>query len=166
MKNLKQAGFTLVELLVVIAIIGILAAAVLIAVNPLEQIRKTQDQSLLTTATTYLGAVQSYAATKGNLPWPSPCTTPASTPLSNATGTCITNAMVATGDLKQGSANQASVLSKLYLSESSYGNVVTPVICFQPQSSNMKNDTEKNRYTQAGANTCTPGSSACYVCVF
>ncbi|MBI2031792.1 MAG: prepilin-type N-terminal cleavage/methylation domain-containing protein, partial [Candidatus Levybacteria bacterium] len=35
----NQKGFTLIELLVVIAILGILAAVLLVGVNPLEQIR-------------------------------------------------------------------------------------------------------------------------------
>lgn len=41
---LKSAkGFTLIELLVVIAVIGILAAAVLIAINPLQKINQSKD---------------------------------------------------------------------------------------------------------------------------
>lgn len=40
---LKLKGFTLIELLIVIAIIGILAAAVLIAINPGKRQRQAQD---------------------------------------------------------------------------------------------------------------------------
>ncbi|KKS31814.1 hypothetical protein A2380_01865 [candidate division WWE3 bacterium RIFOXYB1_FULL_43_24] len=43
----KQKGFTLVELLVVIAIIGILAGALLVAINPQSMIMKSNDAKRL-----------------------------------------------------------------------------------------------------------------------
>ena len=43
----KQKGFTLVELLVVIAIVGILAGALLVAINPQSMIQKSNDAKRL-----------------------------------------------------------------------------------------------------------------------
>ncbi len=43
MSKKLQKGFTLIELLVVIAVLGVLAAAVLVAVNPLEQFARGRD---------------------------------------------------------------------------------------------------------------------------
>lgn len=42
-KSLHLRGFTLIELLIVIAILGILAAAVLVAINPGKRTRQAQD---------------------------------------------------------------------------------------------------------------------------
>ncbi|MCL5411279.1 MAG: type II secretion system GspH family protein [Patescibacteria group bacterium] len=39
----SQKGFTLIELLVVIAIVGVLAGAVLVAINPTERINEAND---------------------------------------------------------------------------------------------------------------------------
>jgi len=39
----RRLGFTLIELLIVIAILGILAAAVLVAINPAKRTKQAQD---------------------------------------------------------------------------------------------------------------------------
>ena len=47
MKSHNRRGFTLVELLVVIAIIGILVAAVVLAINPADIMKKGRDSTRL-----------------------------------------------------------------------------------------------------------------------
>lgn len=56
----RQAGFTLVELLVVIAVLGVLAASVLIAINPLEQLARARDAGRQSTVSQLGKAVQAY----------------------------------------------------------------------------------------------------------
>ena len=62
-------GFTLIELLVVIGIIGILAAVVLVAVNPGRQFASGRDTQRRANLYSITNAVYQYAAEKnGNLP--------------------------------------------------------------------------------------------------
>ncbi len=68
MKNLK-AGFTLIELLVVIGVIGILAAIVLVAVNPGRQFANARDTQRRSDLYAITNAIYQFAAEhNGNLP--------------------------------------------------------------------------------------------------
>lgn len=58
--NKVQKGFTLIELLVVIAILGVLAAAVLVAINPLEQLARGRDAGRKSTVAQLGHAVEAY----------------------------------------------------------------------------------------------------------
>jgi len=64
MKHTQQKGFTLIELLVVIAIIGILAAVILLAINPAEMLRKTRDSARLQEITNLKKGIDSQIATE------------------------------------------------------------------------------------------------------
>jgi len=64
-----QKGFTLIELLVVIGIIGILAAVVLVAVNPGRQFASARDTQRKADLYSITNAVYQYATeNNGNLP--------------------------------------------------------------------------------------------------
>ena len=63
------AGFTMIELLVVIAVIGILAVAVLSAINPIEQINKGKDTRTRSDASELLGSIERYYSTQEIYPW-------------------------------------------------------------------------------------------------
>lgn len=64
-KHMKQAGFTLIEILIVIVIIGVMAAVVLIAINP----RRIQDETRFSQAKEHLSllnnAMESYVIVHG-----------------------------------------------------------------------------------------------------
>lgn len=62
-------GFTLIELLIVIAVLGILAVAVLSAINPIEQINRSRDTGSRSDAEQLIGAIDRFYATNGYYPW-------------------------------------------------------------------------------------------------
>lgn len=65
----KQKGFTLIEMLVVIGIIGILAAIVLVAVNPGRQFSQARDTQRRSDLYAITNAVYQFAVdNEGNLP--------------------------------------------------------------------------------------------------
>lgn len=65
----SRAGFTMIELLIVIAILGILAVAVLSAINPVEQINRGRDTGTRSDAEQLLSAIDRFNAFQGFFPW-------------------------------------------------------------------------------------------------
>lgn len=65
----SQIGFTMIELLIVISILGILAVAVLSAINPIEQINRGRDTGSQSDAEQLINAVDRYYAYNGTYPW-------------------------------------------------------------------------------------------------
>lgn len=65
----SQVAFTMIELLIVIAILGILAVAVLAAINPVEQINRGRDTGSRSDAEQLLSAIDRFYAYKGYYPW-------------------------------------------------------------------------------------------------
>ena len=68
MTNNKK-GFTLIEVLLVIGIIAILAAVVIVAINPARQLAQARNTQRWSNVNTILNAVHQYTVdNKGNLP--------------------------------------------------------------------------------------------------
>jgi type IV pilus assembly protein PilA len=64
--NINKKGFTLIEILVVIGIIAVLAAVVLVAINPARQFKLARDSQRVANVTAILNAVgQNMAENKG-----------------------------------------------------------------------------------------------------
>lgn len=80
-------GFTLIELLIVIAILGVLAAGVLIAVDPVDRINSANDSRVQSDVGVIGRAAEAYAATNNGF-----------YPGANAIG--VGGDLVSNGDLK------------------------------------------------------------------
>lgn len=68
-RMIHKLGFTMIELLIVIAVLGILAVAVLAAINPIEQINRGKDTGSRSDAEQLLSASDRYYASKGYYAW-------------------------------------------------------------------------------------------------
>ncbi len=63
--QMTKRGFTLIELLIVIAILGILAAAVLVAVNPIKRQRQARDAARKSDVGQLATGLQAFFTTPG-----------------------------------------------------------------------------------------------------
>ena len=92
-RNWRFAGFTLIELLVVIAILGILAAAVLVAINPVKRSQQARDSARKSDIGQLATALQAYSTTPGAGNYPGTAT--------SGVVTAQLTALTASGDLKR-----------------------------------------------------------------
>lgn len=154
LKGKANYGFTMVELLIVIAVLGILAVAVLSAINPIEQINRSKDTGSRSDAEQLIGGIDRFYTAKGYYPWQdSPNDGKAGDAnwlnvrdkINDATANKIlTNLSGGTGELKDSFVSRitASDYNTLYLfnlgqqGSSSY-------ICFKPTSKTFDDDAVK-----------------------
>jgi prepilin-type N-terminal cleavage/methylation domain-containing protein len=174
--NRIQSGFTLIELLVVLGILGILAAALLAAINPVEQLKKAQDTSLKNVASQYVSASVRYYSNHTALPWfavasgGTACngatTTLSAVALSSLT--VCTTALISDGELKNSFLNSNNLSSVTITNPNpASGNASDVVACFQPQSSSQQLDPNTKYSSTGGAGTTCKsagGTNNCYWC--
>ena len=84
MKNKNQKGFTLIELLIVIGIIAILAAAVIIAINPGQQFQQARNATRWSHMNSLANSTYSYVISEGGS-YPNCTDGEITTPLGNLT---------------------------------------------------------------------------------
>lgn len=176
MKRNTARGFTLIELLIVIAVLGILAVAVLSAINPIEQINRSRDTGSKSDAEQLIGAVDRFYAIRGFYPW-----TTGATADSDLAWTAVGSAW------SNGSTDVLSLLSSSSSEElkSSFTDRVTDstyntlyaytsgdpgesfYVCFVPKSGAFKSEAEDR--CNAGTPNDFPITEACgttsYICL-
>lgn len=157
MKNFK--GFTLIELLIVIALLGALAAGLLAAIDPFEQLKKGSDTSIRGQAETLYNASIAYYAQRSALP----------TGLVSGGNYTASNLGAVISDLASAGELKADFFNLAGTAKLSNINVNVPsnesiVVCYAPQSKAFRND-QYTKYNSTG-NTVAgcPGSAGCYQC--
>jgi prepilin-type N-terminal cleavage/methylation domain-containing protein len=145
---MNKKGFTMIELLIVIGVLGILAVGVLATVDPFEQLKKARDTNDRQSAISLHTAFTRYYATHGNLPWamstpPSDCDAftdfagaasdyPSGTDV-DSMADCITNSLIADGELKEGFVGAIGIGDRMFVTSSSQ-TASDLAVCFAPQS--------------------------------
>ena len=82
----RSRGFTLLEVLLVVAVLGILAAIVVLAINPSKQLADARNAQRKLNVGAILNAVSQYSIDTGSTPGAIP--TAAATPICKTGGTC------------------------------------------------------------------------------
>jgi len=182
---LKKFGFTMIELLIVIAVLGILAVAVLAAINPIEQINRGKDTGSRSDSEQLLSAIDRYYASKGYYPWTVGATStntatytganPAFTELDSATVTVggdgeelLTN--IATGgssEVKQSFVTRITTTGYNYLQIYNDGDVTSSTyVCFTPKSASFREEawTRCSNADHTGLNASIPGDFPADAC--
>ena len=158
-----KKGFTLIEMLVVIGVIGILAAGLLAAIDPMEQLKKGRDTRKRSLAVEVVNATTRYYATRGTMPWASGGD-PSESVLSGLSA-IITN-LVTMGELKSDFAATVALggIGDAIFVTGSY-TAATVVACFDPESKSISLD-PTTVFTKAGViNTAScPALIGCYWC--
>ncbi len=70
----SSSGFTLIELLIVIAILGILAAGLLLAIDPAEKLRQGQDTRAINDVSQTASKIEQYAIQSADGVYPTAAT--------------------------------------------------------------------------------------------
>ena len=93
----------MMELLIVIGVLGILAAGLLAAIDPFEQLKKARDSNYRSGAIELLSSIQRYYANHGYFPWRNTSVTGA--------GTCTGDNTTTLADPANNSSTSALVVS-------------------------------------------------------
>lgn len=143
----------MIELLIVIAVIGILAVAVLSAINPLEQINRGRDTGSRSDSEQVLGAVDRFYTIQQFYPWQQDVNdatdviawTPLTTAAVEGETTLIIDRMAQAGteEIKQSFADRLKDDKyKLFIYKAE-GTENSTYLCFKPKSASFQTEAEQ-----------------------
>lgn len=169
----KTKGFTMIELLIVIAVLGILAIAVLAAINPIEQINRGKDTGSRSDAEQLISGIDRFYATKGYYPWMTNPTVSQAMLFTNinALNYVLDNLVTQTGELKESFRNRiiAGDYNPMFLyNEGSQGS--STYACFIPKSEAFLDEAEIRCDNDSGMpsdfdTTCIGAGTNFYSCL-
>lgn len=169
MKTLTK-GFTLMELLIVIGVLGILAAGLLAAIDPFEQLKKARDTNNRSATIELLSSLTRYYANHGAFPWnlttyatSGICSRAGGQPLAalGAIGTsvmnvqnaafqtCLNGTLVTDGELKT-TFFQGVGSTPIYVA-SDPADLTNVVVCFAPEGKSSRTDSSTSWLVSAGS---------------
>ena len=180
-KLMLRKGFTLIELLIVIAVLGILAVAVLAAINPIEQINRSRDTGSRSDAEQLIGGIDRFYATNGYYPWQTAPTDPEAVTWTQVTPAwtdgveAVLDKLSAAGteELKQSFTNRItdSGYNPLWVYNAGTAGSAT-YICFQAKSGAFQTEAEgrcANMPSDAPGEACPSATCAadkdCFSCL-
>ena len=180
----KIRGFTMIELLIVVAVLGILAVAVMAAINPIEQINRGKDTGSRSDAEQLISAVDRFYTANGYYPWQDSAddTAHVSTVWADVEGTSWANSTTpvltalssgGTAELKESFIKRITASGYNTLKKYHHGTQGDSFyVCFLPKSANFETEAS-NRCAGAlpsdfPAEACPAGCAAaktCYSCL-
>lgn len=159
----RQKGFTLIELLIVIVVLGILAVAILSAINPIEQINKATDSGTQSDAAELINALERYYSSNQKWPWTDALRPSSWTQASSLDGLA---GLADTGEVKSEFVNREN-LTYIYVILQGSGSSEYITACFEPVSQTFKANTKqidtscqqdgRDGGTDVGDCFCVPG---------
>lgn len=159
MKKRLMRGFTMIELLIVIAVLGVLAVAVLSAINPIEQINRGRDTGSRSDAEQLLSAFDRYYTSQEKYPWQATADEDAALDFQMVDSTWIQtggidivleklsggNTTTGTEELKQSFTNRINNLDDIYKLRVHFTGVTSDsvYVCFLARSGSFKNEANR-----------------------
>lgn len=154
----KKRGFTLIELLIVIGILGILAAGLLAAIDPLEQLKRGRDTSRRNIAVEVNNAMLRYYAVQGSMPWGNTAT---SVDLTAAGGSGVVNTLITAGELKTTFNQGMNSLAGRPMWVEGEASGLAVAVCFDPESKSISNDPSTIFVSSANGTVGTTTQAVC-----
>lgn len=157
---MRRSGFTMIEILVIIAGIVILSIALLISLNPLEQLRKGWDMAVLKVASDIHSSIVRIYSTNLPLPWNENLE---AVTFTSAEGKTLIENITSQGELKTGvSQLTGKRFSDIYFTAEAGKPDFT--ICFLPRSKTFTNLPE-TRYNKVGQIVADCQAETCHYCI-